>query len=48
MLSNACKDIGLAVNTRKTKYIRVEYYGGMMANEHITVGNNLCEKVKFF
>ena len=35
VLLNAFKDIGLAVNTEKTKYLNVEHHRGMMANEHI-------------
>ena len=37
MLLNACKDIGLAVNTRKTKYTEIERHRFMIANEHIKV-----------
>ena len=40
MLLNACKDIGLAVNTGKTQYLEVGGHRGMMANEHITVNSN--------
>ena len=40
VLLNALKDIGLAVNTRKTKYMEVGRRRGMMANEHIKVGSN--------
>ena len=46
VLLNACKDIGLAVNTRKTKYMEVACHRGLMANEHIMVGSNSCEKAK--
>jgi hypothetical protein len=45
---NACKDIGLAMNTEKTKYMGVGSYQGMVTNEPITVGNNSYEKVKVF
>ena len=48
MLLNACKDIGLAVNTGKTKYIGIGHHRGMIANEHIKIGSNYCEKVKSF
>ena len=48
MLLNICKDIGLAVNTGKTKYMEVGCHQGMIANEHIRIGNNSCEKVKPF
>ena len=46
MLLNAFKDIGLGVNTGKTKYMEVGYSRGMMVNDHIVVGCNSCEKVK--
>ena len=39
------KDIGLAVNLVRSKYMEVECHRGMIANEHITVGNNWHEKV---
>jgi hypothetical protein len=48
VLLNSCKDIGLAVNTGKTKYMEVRRHRGIMANEHITVGSNSYEKVKTF
>ena len=35
MLLNACKDIGLAVNTGKTKYMEIGPHGRMVANEQI-------------
>ena len=44
MLLNASKDIGLAVNTGKTKYMEI----GMIANVHIKIGSNFYEKVKTF
>ena len=34
-LINACKDIGLAVNTGKTKYMEIGRHRGMIANAHI-------------
>ena len=37
---NASKDIGLAVNTGKTKYMEIERHRGMIANEHIRIGND--------
>ena len=40
VLLNACKDIGLPVNTGKTKYMETGRYGGMIANEHIRIGSN--------
>ena len=39
MSLNACKDIGLAANTGKTKYMDVGRYRGMVANANITVGS---------
>ena len=35
VLLNACKDIGLAVNTGKTKYMELRRQRGIMTNEHI-------------
>jgi hypothetical protein len=35
-----CKDIGLAVNTGKTKYVEIGRHRGMTANAHIKVGSN--------
>jgi len=46
VLLNACKDIGLAVNTGKTKYMEIERHRGMIANTHIKIGSNSYEKVK--
>jgi len=37
LLLNACKDIGLAVNTGKTKYIEIGCLQGMIAHYHIKV-----------
>ena len=37
VLLNTCKDIGLAVNTGKTKNMEAGCNSGMMANEHIMV-----------
>ena len=48
MLLNACKDIGLAVNKGKTKYMEIGRHRGMIANEHIKIGSNSYEKVKTF
>ena len=45
---NACKDIGLAVNTGKIKYMEIGRHRGMIANEHIKIGSNSYEKVKTF
>jgi hypothetical protein len=48
VLLNACKDIGLAVNTRKTKYMEIGRHRGIIANEHIRVGSNSYKKLKTF
>ena len=45
---NACKDIGLAVNTGKTKYTKVGHHRGIMVNEHIRIGGNSYEEIKNF
>ena len=37
---NTCKDIGLAENTRKTKYIQTERHRGMISNDHIRISSN--------
>ena len=44
MLLNAFKDIGLAVNTGKTKYMELGCRRDIMANEHIAVGITAYEK----
>ena len=46
MLLNGFKEIGLAINIGKTKYMEVERHRDMMANEHLTLGSNSYEKVK--
>ena len=38
MLLNASKDIALAVNTGKTKYIEIGRHRGIIANEHMRIG----------
>ena len=43
-----CKDIGLAVNIGKTKYMEIGRHRGVIANEHIKIGSNSYEKVKTF
>ena len=48
MLLNTCKDIGLAGNTGKTKYLDMVCHQGMIANKNIRIGNNSYEKVKSF
>ena len=35
VLLNACKDIGLAVNTGKTRCMEIGRHRGVIANEHI-------------
>ena len=45
---NACKGIGLAVNTGKTKYMEIGRQRGMIGNEHIRIGSHSYEKVKTF
>ena len=46
MLLNACKDIGLAVNTGRTKYMGVGGHRGARANKHMRTGRNSYGKVK--
>ena len=46
VLVNAWKDIGLAVNTWKTKYMEVGRRHGMMANENIRIFSKSYETVK--
>ena len=48
MLLNACKDIGLAVNIGKTKYMEIGRHRGVKANAHIKIGSNSYEKVETF
>ena len=49
VLLNACKNIGLGVNTGKTKYIEIGQHRGMTANAHIKVGSNCyIDKSKFY
>ena len=36
----ACKGIGLAVNTGKTKYMEIGRHRDMIANEPIRIGSN--------
>ena len=44
VLLNACKDIDLAVNTDKTKYMEIGHHRSVIANEHIKIGSNSYEK----
>ena len=48
VLLNACKDISLAVNIGKTKYMEIGRYRDMIVNEHISISSNSYEKVKTF
>ena len=45
MFLNACKDIGLAVNVGRTKYMEVGREQGMIANKHIKIDSNSYKKV---
>ena len=47
-LLNARKDIGLAVNTRKTIYMDTGRNGGMIKNDHISICINFYLKVETF
>ena len=40
VLLNACKIIGLAINTTKTKYMEIGRHRGVIVNEHIKIGSN--------
>ena len=48
VLLNAYKDIGLAVNTGKTKYMEIGLHRGITANAHVKIGSNSYEKIKTF
>ena len=48
VLLNACKDIGLAINTGKTKYMEIGRHRDMIPNAHIKIGSNSYQKVKTF
>ena len=48
MLLNPRKDIGLAANTGKTKYMEIGRHRGMIANAHIKIISNSYEKMKTF
>ena len=43
VLLNACKDIGLAVNRGKTKYMEIGRHQDMIANALIKIGSNSYE-----
>ena len=46
VLLNTCKDVGLAVNKGKSKYMEIGRNRGMIANEHIKICFISYEKVK--
>ena len=48
VLLNTCKDIGLAVNIGKTKYMEIGRHRGIIANVHIKIGSNSYDKVETF
>ena len=48
VLLNACKDIGLAGNTGKTKYIEIGCHLCLIAYEDIRLGSNSHAKAKTF
>jgi hypothetical protein len=48
VLLNACKDIGLAINTGKAKYMELGHHRGMISNEHIRIGSNSYGEVKSY
>ena len=48
MFLSACKDIGLAVNTGKTKYMEIGRHRDVIANAYINIGSNSYEKVETF
>ena len=37
---NSGKNIGLAINTGKIKYIKIAHHRGIIANAHIKIGSN--------
>ena len=43
-ISNASRNVGLAVNTGKTKYMEIGRNRGMKTNAHIKIGSNSYEK----
>ena len=47
MLLNAYKDICLAVNTGKTKYMEIGRQQGVIANAHIKIGSKSYVKGKY-
>ena len=47
VIINACKNIGITVNTGKTNYVEVGHLLCMMTSEHILIGSSYG-KVKTF
>ena len=45
MLLNACKYIGLTLNTRKAKHVEIGRYRGVETNEHIKISSKSYEKM---
>ena len=48
VLFNACENIGLVVNIGKTEYVEIGHHQGIMANEHIAIGNNSYQREETF
>ena len=48
VLLRACKDIDLAVNTGKTKYMEIGRHRGIIVHDNIRMCSNSYEKVKTF
>ena len=48
LLLNACKDIGLELNTGKTKYMEIGRHRGMIVSAHIKIDSYYYQKVKTF
>ena len=48
VLLNDCNDVGLAVNTGKSKYMEIGRNRGMIANEHIKIASNSYKKSENF
>ena len=46
--TNVCKDIGIAVNTGKTKYMEIGRHRGMRAKEHIRIDSSTYKKSENF
>jgi hypothetical protein len=44
VLHKSCKDIGLAVNIRRTKHMEIVRHLVISTNEHITVASNSYKK----